>query len=133
MYSCCSGTCFLKPASTFSWLAKYSIASVTAANTMRISGRLPKTMFSAKRANGPGWALGRLIASPSLRAVQVGALVADHEESGVAGRQHAREQRRFAGGRLESGGRERRIGIGAHQHDAVGADQDGAAVVERVA
>src|SRR6476646_7555569 len=31
MYSCCRGICFLKPASTFSWLAKNTIALVTAA------------------------------------------------------------------------------------------------------
>ena len=33
MYSCCSGTCFLKPASTCSWLAKYSIATAIAFET----------------------------------------------------------------------------------------------------
>ena len=61
MYSCCSGTCFLKPASTSSWLAKYAIATVIRANRTRMTGRFAKTMRSAIRAKGPGWLLGRLM------------------------------------------------------------------------
>src|SRR5688572_19108484 len=122
MYSCCSGTCFLKPASTCSCEAKYSITAVTAANSASTTGRLPKTSFSAKRANGPGSTLGRVIGAPSLRVVHVGALVADHEEGGIADRDDACQQRRLAGG-----GRERlrheRVGRGrSRQHRAVGAD-----------
>src|SRR5690606_34084379 len=102
MYSCSSGICFLKPASTCSCEAKYSIAAVTAANSTRIRGRLPKSSFSARRANGPGWALGRLMLSPSLRAVQAGALVADQD-----------------------------VAVLADQHQAVAAHQHGAAVRQR--
>src|SRR5690606_7719593 len=131
MYSCSSGICFLKPASTCSCEAKYSIAAVTAANSTRIRGRLPKTSFSARRANGPGWALGRLMLSPSLRAVQAGALVADQDVAVLPIRQHGDQRGRLAGLVLVTMLDERRVAVLADQHQAVAAHQHGAAVRQR--
>src|SRR4051812_10632854 len=102
MYSCCSGICFLKPASTFSWLAKNTIAAVTSANTSSTSGRAPKTRFSLT--------LFRLIAAPLrpggcclLRVVGVRALVADDHEVAAPVRQDAGQGRRLARGVVERG------------------------------
>src|SRR5690606_25371251 len=99
-----------------------------AANSTRMSGRFEKTSFSARRANGPGWALGRLMLSPSLRAVQAGALVADQDVTVLPVRQHGGQRRGLAGLVLVMVLGERRAAVAAQQHQAVAADQDRAAV-----
>src|SRR6186713_615481 len=117
MYSCCSGTCFLKPASMSRPLAFQPRKAVTAANSSRITGRYPKTILSAKRSK-------EFMRTPSLlRLVGVHALLADHHVAGGLRRDDGGQRWRLASGVGVGAQDERRGAVGAHEHRAVAADQ----------
>src|SRR6476659_822184 len=125
MYSCCSGICFLKPASICRWLASQAITTVTSANIASTTGRNPKMIFSL--------ALFRLIAFSKelLRVVGVRALVADDHEIAASIGQDAGQRRRLAGGVVEGGNREGLVRGGPAQHGAVRAGEHDATAFEQ--
>src|SRR6187431_333234 len=86
MYSCLSGICFLKPASTRSCAAKKVSTTVTIANRMSTTGRLPNTSRSAPRWKALGallLELPALMVSPSLGLEAAEAVFAGNQQVAV--------------------------------------------------